>query len=139
LRIRSASRRAGLDGIAGGSSEVERVRPDDDRHPGGAGLDQVSAAQRRETPRHHRHAGSRQQRVQSVNYNPATGDRTSDYGKSAVTPAIALVVKPTQRSSSYGNYIEGSSQGGTAPAEAVNAGETFKPDVSKQYEIGAKY
>ncbi len=84
-------------------------------------------------------AGLRQQRVQSVNYNPATGDRTSDYGKSAVTPAIALVVKPTQRLSLYGNYIEGLSQGGTAPAEAVNAGETFKPDVSKQYEIGAKY
>jgi iron complex outermembrane receptor protein len=84
-------------------------------------------------------AGLRQQRVQSVNYNPATGDRTSDYGKSAVTPAIALVVKPTHRLSLYGNYIEGLSQGGTAPAEAVNAGETFKPDVSKQYEIGAKY
>lgn len=83
--------------------------------------------------------GLRQQRVQSVNYNSATGDRTSDYGKSALTPAVALTVRPTQRLSLYGNYIEGLSQGGTAPAEAVNAGETFKPDVSKQFEIGAKY
>ncbi|MCW0206098.1 MAG: TonB-dependent receptor [Achromobacter sp.] len=83
--------------------------------------------------------GLRQQRVQSVNYNPATGDRVSDYGKSAVTPAIALTVRPTRELALYGNYIEGLSQGGTAPAEAVNAGETFKPDVSKQYEVGVKY
>lgn len=84
-------------------------------------------------------AGLRQQRVQSVNYNAATGDRTSDYGKSAVTPALALTVKPGRHLSLYGNYIEGLSQGGTAPAEAANAGETLKPDVSRQYEIGAKY
>lgn len=84
-------------------------------------------------------AGLRQQRVQSVNYNAATGDRTSDYGKSAVTPALALTVKPGRHLSLYGNYIEGLSQGGTVPAEAANAGETLKPDVSRQYEIGAKY
>lgn len=84
-------------------------------------------------------AGLRQQRVQSVNYNPATGDRTSDYGKSALTPAFALTLKPGPHLSLYGNYIEGLSQGGTAPAEAANAGETLKPDVSRQYEIGAKY
>ncbi|CAM3891068.1 TonB-dependent siderophore receptor [Bordetella tumulicola] len=83
--------------------------------------------------------GLRQQRVQSVNYNPATGERLSDYGKSAVTPAVALTVKPTRQLALYGNYIEGLSQGGTAPAEAVNAGETFKPDVSKQFEVGVKY
>ncbi|MGS1007752.1 TonB-dependent siderophore receptor [Achromobacter anxifer] len=83
--------------------------------------------------------GLRQQRVQSVNYNPATGERVSDYGKSALTPAIALTVRPTAQLALYGNYIEGLSQGGTAPAEAVNAGETFKPDVSKQYEVGLKY
>jgi iron complex outermembrane receptor protein len=83
--------------------------------------------------------GLRQQRVQSVNYDPATGARLSDYGKSAVTPAIALTVKPTPQLALYGNYIEGLSQGGTAPAEAVNAGETFKPNVSKQYEVGVKY
>lgn len=83
--------------------------------------------------------GLRQQRVQSVNYNPATGERISDYGKSALTPAFALTVRPTTQLALYGNYIEGLSQGGTAPAEAVNAGETFKPDVSKQYEVGVKY
>jgi len=84
-------------------------------------------------------AGLRQQRVQSVNYNPATGERLSDYGKSALTPAFALAVRPTRELALYANYIEGLSQGGTAPAEAVNAGETFKPDVSKQYEVGVKY
>ncbi|HEY9272564.1 TonB-dependent receptor [Achromobacter sp.] len=83
--------------------------------------------------------GLRQQRVQSVNYNPATGERMSDYGKSALTPAFALTVRPTTQLALYGNYIEGLSQGGTAPAEAVNAGETFKPGVSKQYEVGVKY
>ncbi|PVY68040.1 TonB-dependent receptor [Pusillimonas noertemannii] len=83
--------------------------------------------------------GLRHQRVRADNFNPDTGDRISDYDKSALTPTVALVVKPTERLTLYGNYIEGLTQGGTAPVGAVNAGETFAPAVSKQFELGAKY
>ncbi|MGH2263388.1 TonB-dependent receptor domain-containing protein, partial [Klebsiella pneumoniae] len=69
----------------------------------------------------------------------ATGRTSSDYAKSAVTPAFALTVRPTQRLSLYGNYIEGLSQGGTAPEGAVNAGEMFPPEIAKQFEVGGKY
>ena len=84
-------------------------------------------------------AGIRRQRVQIVNFNADTNARTTDYGEGAYTPAFALTVRPVQRLSLYGNYIQGLSQGATAPAGTVNAGETFAPAKSKQYEIGAKY
>ncbi|WP_144632018.1 TonB-dependent receptor [Bordetella genomosp. 13] len=84
-------------------------------------------------------AGLRHQRVQIVNFNADTNARTTDYGESAVTPALALTFRPTERLSLYGNYIEGLSQGATAPAGTLNAGETFAPAKSKQYEVGAKY
>lgn len=37
------------------------------------------------------------------------------------------------------DYIESLSQGGSAPSNAVNQGETLKPYVSKQKELGVKY
>ncbi len=84
-------------------------------------------------------AGVRHQRIESTNFDAATGRTSSDYAKSAVTPAFALTVRPTQRLSLYGNYIEGLSQGGTAPEGAVNAGEMFPPEIAKQFEVGGKY
>ncbi|HYG46079.1 MAG TPA: TonB-dependent siderophore receptor, partial [Bordetella sp.] len=84
-------------------------------------------------------AGLRHQQIEASNFDAATGSRTSHYRKSAITPALALTVRPLQRLSLYGNYIEGLSQGATAPEMAVNAGEMFAPEVSKQFEIGAKY
>ncbi|VFR24199.1 Ferrichrome-iron receptor [plant metagenome] len=84
-------------------------------------------------------AGVRNQRVQSANYDALSGRRTADYGKSRLSPAYALMVRPLPALSLYANYIEGLSQGATAPAGAVNAGETFAPNVSKQVEVGAKY
>ncbi|MGV2862414.1 TonB-dependent siderophore receptor [Achromobacter sp. AGC39] len=84
-------------------------------------------------------AGFRHQRIESTNFDAATGRSTSEYAKSAVTPAFALTVRPTQRLSLYGNYIEGLSQGGTAPEGAVNAGEMFAPEIAKQIEVGGKY
>ena len=84
-------------------------------------------------------AGIRRQRVQIVNFNADTNARTTDYGEGAYTPAFALTISPVERLSLYGNYIQGLSQGATAPAGTVNAGETFAPAKSKQYEIGAKY
>lgn len=84
-------------------------------------------------------AGMRNQQVESRTFNPVNGERTARYNKSAVTPAFALLVRPTLDLSLYGNYIEGLSQGPTAPATALNAGEVFPPSRSKQIEIGAKY
>lgn len=84
-------------------------------------------------------AGVRHQRIESTNFDAATGRSTSDYAKSAVTPAFALTLRPTQRLSLYGNYIEGLSQGGTAPEGAINAGEVFAPEIAKQIEVGGKY
>lgn len=84
-------------------------------------------------------AGFRHQRIESTNFDAATGRSTSEYAKSAVTPAFALTVRPTQRLSLYGNYIEGLSQGGTAPEGSINAGEMFAPEIAKQIEVGGKY
>lgn len=84
-------------------------------------------------------AGFRHQTIESANFDAATGKRASDYDKSAITPAFALTVRPTERLSLYGNYIEGLSQGGTAPEGSVNAGEVFAPAIAKQFELGAKY
>ncbi|MDR0674000.1 MAG: TonB-dependent siderophore receptor [Zoogloeaceae bacterium] len=67
-----------------------------------------------------------------------TGSSTARYDESAITPAILLLVKITPRLSAYGNYIEGLSQGATAPLNAANAGEVFAPYKSKQKEIGLK-
>ncbi len=82
--------------------------------------------------------GVRRQNVTSDTYNATTGARTARYEASATTPAAALVVKATDKVSVYGNYIEGLSQGATAPATAANAGEVFPPFKSKQKEVGVK-
>ena len=63
---------------------------------------------------------------------------TSTYDEHAVTPAVGLVVKVRPNVSLYANYIEGLTQGPTAPTTADNAGEVFAPFKSKQVEAGAK-
>ena len=60
------------------------------------------------------------------------------YDKSAITPTLAVTFRPVNGLSLYGNYIEALVQGGMAPDTAINAGEVFPPNVSKQYEFGAK-
>lgn len=82
--------------------------------------------------------GLRRQQVQSENFNPVTGAKTSDYDQHAVTPMVGLVVKPWQSVSFYGNYIEGLSKGDIAPAGTTNAGEAFSPYKAKQQEVGVK-
>ena len=82
--------------------------------------------------------GVRRQEVLSDNFNIKTGARTSRYDESATTPAVALLVKASKNISLYGNYIEGLSQGATAPLTAANAGEVFAPYKSKQAELGFK-
>lgn len=83
--------------------------------------------------------GLRFQRVVADGYNGQVPSvRNSTYGRSATTPAVALLVKPLSHLSLYANYIEGLSQGPTAPTGTTNAGEVFAPYVTRQYEVGAK-
>lgn len=82
--------------------------------------------------------GVRQQRIESRNFNAATGARTLSYDESATTPLAGLVVKPWSNVSLYANYIEGLSKGDVAPATASNAGQVFKPYRAKQKEVGIK-
>lgn len=82
--------------------------------------------------------GVRRQEVVSDTYSVATGERTARYDAGATTPAAALLVKVTEHVSVYGNYIEGLSQGATAPMTAANAGAVFAPYKSKQKEVGVK-
>jgi iron complex outermembrane recepter protein len=63
----------------------------------------------------------------------------ASYDKDAFSPSVALVVKPIERLSVYGNYIQGLTRGPTAPANTTNAGEYLPPIKTKQFELGAKY
>lgn len=83
--------------------------------------------------------GVRRQEVVSDTFDATSGARTARYDASATTPAVALLVKATNHVSVYGNYIEGLSQGATAPATADNAGEIFPPYKTRQKEIGVKF
>ncbi|WP_420994170.1 TonB-dependent siderophore receptor [Cupriavidus sp. 30B13] len=86
-------------------------------------------------------AGVRAQRVQTKTFSSTTGAQTADYDKSALTPALGLVVKPFgPQWSLYANYIEGLSQGDTVTdTGARNFGQVFAPYKSKQVEAGAKW
>ncbi len=62
-----------------------------------------------------------------------------DYDESAVTPAIAVLVKPWGEDTAlYANYVEGLSQGEVVPIYYDNAGESFKPFKTRQFEMGVK-
>lgn len=83
--------------------------------------------------------GARRQKIKVRNFSAVSGAQTALYERSKLTPAAALIVKLAPGVSLYGNYIQGLSQGPTAPAGSANAGEMFEPLVSKQYEAGLKY
>lgn len=85
--------------------------------------------------------GIRSQRVESKSFNKTTGALTARYDKSALTPAVALVVKPWNKPISlYANYIEGLSQGSTVTdTNASNYGEVFAPFKTQQSEVGVKW
>jgi iron complex outermembrane receptor protein len=82
--------------------------------------------------------GVRRQSVESRNYSTTTGAVTSSYDESATTPLVGLVLRPHQNVALYANYVEGLSRGDIAPSTASNAGETFAPYRTKQYEAGVK-
>ena len=83
--------------------------------------------------------GIRYQRIETERRDPDNGTLLSGSDESVVSPAIAFLVKPVEDLSLYGNYIEGLTQGGTAPLSAANSGEDLAPIESEQIEIGAKY
>ena len=62
--------------------------------------------------------------------------------KSATSPIVAMVFKPSRSVSLYANYIQGLQEGPMAPVgmepELDNAGEVFPPYKTRQYEIGVK-
>jgi iron complex outermembrane receptor protein len=87
--------------------------------------------------------GGRFQEIDLNSYNtrpgPTQGNLATSYKEGRFSPAIALVFRPFDNLSFYGNYIESLDAGPTAPATAVNSNEVFAPVVSRQKEVGAKY
>ena len=84
--------------------------------------------------------GARRQNVVSDSFNGTTGARMGQrYKEGATTPAAAILIKANDWISVYANYMEGLSQGATAPNTAANAGETFAPYKTKQKEAGIKF
>jgi iron complex outermembrane receptor protein len=83
--------------------------------------------------------GARRQNVKYTAYDSSTGAGTTTYDDSAVSPMVAVLFRAQPNLSFYGNYIEGLSQGDSAPVGTTNAGEVFAPKKTKQYELGAKY
>jgi len=88
--------------------------------------------------------GARRQRVIGKTYR-ADGFKTAEYDENGLTPTVALLVKPTENLSLYGNYIEALSQTPSAPTSpttgpdrVANPGEIFPPTKSKQVEAGVK-
>jgi iron complex outermembrane receptor protein len=83
-------------------------------------------------------------RVVSNGVQTAAGGVETSYSEGRTSPVVGLVFKARSDLSVYANYIEGLSQGETAPAQSNgfpvrNVGEQLKPYVSKQKEVGVKY
>jgi iron complex outermembrane receptor protein len=83
-------------------------------------------------------AGARWQQVKATQFDGTTGVATSQYDETAITPAVALVFKPWENVSIYGNWIQGLQQGAIVGAQFANAGTIFPPFKSTQYEAGVK-
>ncbi|TAJ84772.1 TonB-dependent receptor [Reyranella sp.] len=83
-------------------------------------------------------AGGRFQSVKAYNYDPVTGAQLSAYDESAFSPSVALVFKPWENVSLYGNWIQGLQPGQVVPAGFSNSGQIFAPYKSNQFEVGVK-
>lgn len=88
--------------------------------------------------------GARYQEIGTRSYDYNTGAPLSRYEGHAVTPAFAVVYKPTDRLSLYANYAEALIPGKIAPAfvngvEVENDGEVLDPFTGEQAEVGVKY
>ncbi|EKO3435244.1 TonB-dependent siderophore receptor [Vibrio fluvialis] len=88
--------------------------------------------------------GARLQRVETKSFDYNSGDESSSYGSTALTPSVGVVYQPMLDVSLYANYSEALLTGEIAPStnngsDVANAGEVLKPNRSEQYEVGAKY
>lgn len=89
--------------------------------------------------------GARYQEIETRGFAYGTAVETSRYKDHAVTPAVALVYKPTEQISLYANYAEALQPGSVVPERNtsnqtyVNANQVLSPFKAKQYETGAKY
>lgn len=83
-------------------------------------------------------AGLRLQQVSASNFSVVTGARTSSYDQTALSPSVALVIRPWKPVSFYGNFIQGLQQGSIVGGTFANAGTVFPPFKSTQYEAGVK-
>ena len=84
--------------------------------------------------------GGRYQQIIARTYNKQNA-RLTKYVRDAWTPAIGLVVKPSESVSVYVNRMEALVQGpvaGTTTVGILNPGEVFDPYKSVQYEAGVK-
>jgi iron complex outermembrane receptor protein len=82
--------------------------------------------------------GARQQTAKQAYFDAATGTQFYDYDDDALTPAVALVVKPLENMSLYANMIEGLQFGEVVDPSYANGGTVFPPYKSRQYEAGMK-
>ena len=86
--------------------------------------------------------GLRQQQVEQTTFNTTTGAVSgTPYDKKALTPSVAVVVKPWGDDVSlYGSYVQGLSQGGqVTDTLATNYGQVFAPYKTTQREVGVKW
>lgn len=77
-------------------------------------------------------------RRQRISYSSLAPGSDPGYSESALTPAVAVLVKVNSVLSVYGNYIESLEGGPSAPATAVNRNQVFPPSKDKQRELGIK-
>ncbi|HQS17182.1 TonB-dependent receptor [Reyranella sp.] len=82
--------------------------------------------------------GARYQQIMGENFNLANGALTSAYLQDAISPSVALVVRPWKEVSFYGNFIQGLQPGTVVGPTFVNAGQVFPPYQSTQFEFGTK-
>ncbi|QKF72887.1 TonB-dependent siderophore receptor [Aliarcobacter faecis] len=79
-----------------------------------------------------------------VGVNYATVDQwitgSGSYDESKLTPTLSLIYKPIEDLTTYVTYMESLEKGTVVKnSNDVNNGKVFKPRVSTQYEMGAKY
>ena len=84
--------------------------------------------------------GLRHQTLKVQNYAYTTGEAAPVYDDSRLSPSVGLVVRASKQISLYANYIEGLTQGDSAPSQATaTPGKVLTPYVSRQKEVGMKF
>ncbi len=83
--------------------------------------------------------GVRQQTVDATNFVYNNGAPNGTQSETLLSPSVALVVKPLENVSLYGNVIQGLEAGEVVPTGYTNTGTVFPPYKTKQYEAGIKF